>query len=441
MSRFAFLTLFIALPLSAADRPNIVFILADDVGCEPLGCYGGSSFQTPNIDRLAAEGLQFQHCYSMPVCHPTRICFLTGRYPQKLENPSWGNFPKNLEPHTVAQVMKKAGYSTAVAGKWQLTLLKKDPHHPQRLGFDESCLFGWHEGARYHDPLLWKNGKIMQDTEGKYGPDLYVDFLIDFMERNQSKPFFAFYSMALCHDVTDDLKAPVRYAPGKDRYLNYGEMVDSMDHCVGRIVAAIDRLKLKEKTLVIFTGDNGTASGSISHAEKLDRANARGKQWKYVRDPVYVMQNGQRIRGGKGSLTDTGTHVPLLVRQPGSIQAGTKTNDLVDFSDFFPTFAEAGGGKLSTELKLNGVSFLPGLYGKDYEPARKWAYAERRGGRFWLRDQRWKLYNDGRFFDVKNDPQEKKALRAGALSAEGKAARERLRKAMASEWAIRLNDE
>lgn len=132
----------------AADVPNIVLILADDVGIEPLRCYGGESFETPNIDRLAAEGMRFEHCYSMPVCHPSRIAIVTGQYPFRLGNPAWGTFPRCAEDGTIAHLQRQAGYATAVAGKWQLTLLGDDREHPHRLGFDDYCLFGWHEGAR-----------------------------------------------------------------------------------------------------------------------------------------------------------------------------------------------------------------------------------------------------------------------------------------------------
>ena len=153
-----------------AEPPNIVFILADDLGIEPLGCYGGTSFQTPHLDGLAAAGMRFQHCYSMPVCHPTRVCLLTGRYPRHIGQPRWGTFPRELESQTLAQRLKQAGYATAVAGKWQLTLLRDDPQHPHRMGFDEYCLFGWHEGARYHDPLIWQNAQLREGIREAWKP-------------------------------------------------------------------------------------------------------------------------------------------------------------------------------------------------------------------------------------------------------------------------------
>lgn len=133
----------------AGEQPNILFILADDVGREVLGAYGGTSYQTPRLDRLASEGTRFRHAYVMAVCHPTRVSLLTGRYPFQLGKPKWGGFPKAEEKRTFPWSLKRAGYTTAIAGKWQLTLLKDDPKHPHRLGFDEYSVFGWHEGPRY----------------------------------------------------------------------------------------------------------------------------------------------------------------------------------------------------------------------------------------------------------------------------------------------------
>jgi len=405
MKNLVFLTLGLAAPsigFAESGKPNIVFILADDVGCEPLGCYGGTSYPTPNIDRLAASGTKYRHCYSMPVCHPTRTTFLTGKYPMLTGNPGWGSFPKSLEEQTVAHCMKQAGYATAVAGKWQLALLGKNLQHPNRLGFDEYCLFGWHEGARYHEPLIWQNGQKREGTEGQYGPDIYVDFLIDFAERHRDEPFFAFYSMALCHDVTDDLKAPVPYSPGKDRYDNYGEMIAAMDRCVGRVVDALDRLKLREKTLILFTGDNGTAKGSIIRAEKS------GDRWKYIRDPVFSMVDGKRVPGGKGNLTDDGTNVPLICSWVGTVDAGGTVDDLVDFSDFYATFAALAKAPSGAVPAIDGQSFASGLLGDGPAP-RKWAFAQG-GKKYWARTGRWKLYSDGRFFDIRADPAEKKNL-------------------------------
>ena len=316
------------------EQPNILLILADDVGREVLGSYGGTSYPTPHLDRLARTGLRFEHAYSMPVCHPSRICLMTGRYPFRLGHPVWGTFPEPWEERTLPQVLKRAGYATAIAGKWQLTLLREDPEHPHRLGFDQYCLFGWHEGPRYYEPLIWENGRIRGDVGDQYGPDVYVRFLTEFMERHQSSPFFAFYSMALCHDVTDDLESPVPFGP-RGRYDSYSEMVEAMDQRVGRLVEALDRLGLREKTLIFFTTDNGTPKRSIITA----------RDGKLVREPVSSWMGERTIPGGKGDLTDAGTRVPTIANWTGRLSPGQSTEVLVDFSDLLPTLAEAGGSR------------------------------------------------------------------------------------------------
>lgn len=387
-------------------KPNIVLILADDVGCEPIGCYGGESFATPNIDALAKNGMKFEHCYSMPVCHPSRIALMTGRYPFRFKA-GWGSFPKNEEKRSIGQVMKDAGYATAVAGKWQMTLLKKDLEQPYRMGFDQWSVFGWHEGARFHSPMIYQNGKVREGLEGEYGPDLYVKFLSDFMESSQKegKPFFAYYSMALAHDVTDDLKWQVPYATGKDRWMNYGEMITSMDDMVGKLLATLDRLKLRENTLVLFTGDNGTAARS-----KLRHFSKSGKKYEY--EKVVVRQNGRNVAGGKGLLNDRGTHVPLIANWPMSIAPGSVSEDLVDFSDWLPTVAEIGRAELPKEVEFDGQSFASSFLGKN-ESARTFAFSESKGGQAFVRDQRYKLYANGKFYDVSIDPEERKPLAKG----------------------------
>ena len=375
------------------EQPNILLILADDVGREVLGSYGGTSYPTPHLDQLARTGLRFEHAYSMPVCHPSRICLMTGRYPFRLGHPVWGTFPERWEERTLPQVLKRAGYATAIAGKWQLALLREDPEHPFRLGFDQYCLFGWHEGPRYYQPLIWENGRIRSDVRDQYGPDAYVRFLTEFMERHRAGPFFAFYSMALCHDVTDDLEAPVPFGP-RGRYDNFGEMVEAMDQRVGRLVGALDRLGLREKTLIFFTTDNGTPKQSIITAQG----------GKLVREPVSSRMGERTIPGGKGDLTDAGTRVPTIANWKGTLPQGKSTPALMDFSDLLPTLAELGGAQAPPGETLDGTSFAALLRGEP-GPGRDWVFAEHRG-KSWVRTRDWKLYRDGRFFDLTADPDE-----------------------------------
>ena len=370
----------------AVDKPNVILILADDVGYEALGCFGGETYPTKHLNALAKGGLQAMHCYSMPVCHPTRIAVLTGRYPLNVDSPKWGSFPAKLEKQTLAHAMKASGYSTGVTGKWQLTLLKDDPLQPHRMGFDEYSVFGWHEGARYHEPMIYENGKVNAAAKQKFGPDVYREFIESFIIKsvNKDKPFFAFYSMALCHDVTDDLDKPVPVSPS-GKYLSYAEMVAEMDRQVGLLTAFLDKKNLRENTVVIFTTDNGTPSRMYSH-------HVNGK---LVKVPIFSQLNGGRIQGGKGRLDDTGTRVPLIVNWPSVIKPGSRTDALIDMADFFPTSMQLAGAKV--DQPTDGISFLPVLHGRS--PKRTWAYSEHRA-KWWVRDQRYKLHHDGKFVEV-----------------------------------------
>ena len=405
---------------AAPTQPNIVLIMADDVGCGPLGAYGGQRWKTPHIDALATGGMRFDYCFSMPVCHPTRICLMTGKYPFRL-NSDWGTFPQAEEPHTLAHVLRRAGYATAIAGKWQLALLKEDLQHPARLGFDAWSVFGWHEGARYHDPMIYENGHVRAGTKGRYGPELYEGFLEDFMEKSSAarKPFFAYYSMALAHDVTNDLPTQVPYVPGKDRWMDYGDMIESMDTMVGRLVARLDQLGLRENTIILFTGDNGTARRSkLRHIQE--------RQYEY--EDVYSIRHGHRVPGGKGTLLNTGTNVPLVANWPGHITAGSVTDRLVDFSDWLPTLADIGGATIDHEI--DGMSFAPTLFGRHRHVARDFAFSESRDGTAWVRTQRYKLYSSGEFYDVQHDAMEERPL--GHVSGAAAQARNALQTALAA---------
>lgn len=383
----------------APEQPNILFILADDVGLEALGCYGGESYPTPHLDALAESGMRFNHCYSMPRCHPSRLALMTGRYPFRFGIVNWGDFPESAEARTFSNRLQRAGYQTAIAGKWQLCLMKDDPLHPQRLGFQHSDLFGWHEGPRYYEPMIYRNGLVREDTQGHYGPDLYVRSLIDFMKANQGRPFLAYYSMALAHAVTNDLEEPVPHGP-LGRYDSYAEMIAEMDRAIGRLVGALDALDLREETLILFTSDNGTPK------EMTIRANSHGE---LIMKPIVSNQYGHEVMGGKGTLTDAGTRVPTIANWKGTITPGQIVDDLIDFSDFLPTFCELAGASTNEETGLDGQSFAGLLLGTS-SSSRTWAFSQERGRRDnrevlqWVRTTRWKLYSDGRLFDMQADP-------------------------------------
>ena len=418
-----------------AEQPNILFILADDVGQEVLGCYGGESYETPHLDALARTGMRFNHMYTMPVCHPTRLTLMTGKYPVRHGAVTWGDFPKAEEPHVFSNILKQAGYQTAIAGKWQLCLMRDDLDHPQRMGFQYSDLFGWHEGPRYYEPMIYRNGQTREDTLGHYGPDLYVRSLIEFMKANRDRPFLAYYAMAVAHDVTDDLEKPVPHGPF-DRYDSYGEMVEEMDRAVGRLVAALNALKLREKTLILFIADNGSPQQMIIRADANDQL---------IKTPVISQRNGRVIPGGKGTLFNTGTNVPMIANWSGTIAPGQVVEDLVDLSDFLPTFAELAGADLPADREIDGYSFASLLTGTG-PSSRTFAYSEEavlpkpggvepegeNSGMKWVRTANWKLYTDGRLFDMKNDDREESTILSANDTREQKRARAELTKAFKS---------
>ena len=403
-----------SLVVAAEPPPNIIVVMADDVGYEALGVYGGESYETPHLDALANSGLRGMHCYSMPVCHPTRITFMTGQYPKHVNNPKWGSFPRVLEKKTIAQSMQQAGYRTVVTGKWQLALLKEDLQQPHRMGFDEYCVFGWHEGPRYHDPMIYENGEVNEAAREQFGPDVYREYLEQFVLADREKPFFAFYSMALCHDVTDDLDEPVPYS-ASGQYLTYKEMALEMDRQMGLLVKFLEAHDLRENTVLIFTTDNGTAARSCSHFEN----------GKYIKPPVFHVFKGKRLQGGKGKLDDTGTRVPLIVSWPGTVKPGVVSNALVDMSDFYATCVELARGELPAGL--DSLSFVPALSGQPV--SRNWAYAEH-GGKFWVRDQRYKMYDSGRFVVVSEEEPGVETVLKGPLNNEATAAQRLLEQAV-----------
>jgi arylsulfatase A len=389
-------------------RPNILFILADDFGYELVGANGGESYSTPNLDRLAAGGMRFERCYSQPLCTPTRVQLLTGLYNQR----NYVRFA-HLDPAaaTFAQLLKGAGYRTCIAGKWQLA---GGADAPRRFGFDEHLL--WQltvRRARYSNPVLEREGKVIEYRNGEYGPDLVCDFLIDFMRRHRDGPFLAFYPMLLTHAPFEPTPDSAGWDPksagaegGGSDPKHFPAMVRYADKLVGKMVAALDDLGIRERTLLLFTGDNGTARAIVS-------------RWR-----------GREVRGGKGLTHAGGTHVPLIASWPGVVPAGAVCRDLIDATDFLPTLLEAAGLPLPAGFSPDGRSFLPQLRGQRGKP-REWTYSwySRDGGPDGVEsafDGRFKLYRDGRFFDVDADRIEGRALPLETLPEEAGAARRRL---------------
>jgi arylsulfatase A len=382
-------------------RPNIVLIMADDMGYECVGANGSESYQTPHLDTLAAEGMRFEHCYSQPLCTPSRVKIMTGI--SNVRNyVSFGVLKRDQT--TFAHVLKKAGYATCIAGKWQLG---KEADSPQHFGFDESCLWQHTRAARdkgrdtrYPRPHLEINGEPKDYSGDAYGPAVVSDFICDFMQRHKDKPFLAYYPMILPHSPfvpTPDSEK----TKGRDSNRNYQDMVAYIDKVVGKLTSKLDALGIRENTLILFTGDNGS-SGSIK--SRL---------------------NGKMVQGGKGQMTDAGTRVALIANWPESIPPGRVSRDLVDFSDFLPTLCEAARTEVPAELTIDGRSFLPLLRGEEYQP-REWIYCwysrnGKSGIQEWARNQRYKLYRSGELYDISRDRLEKTPLTE--LSAEAQQVR------------------
>jgi arylsulfatase A len=381
---------------SSKDRPNIILIMADDLGYECLGCYGGQSYRTPVLDNLAGTGVRFDYCYSQPLCTPSRVQIMTGRY--NFRNYKMFGY---LDPAeiTFGHVLKNAGYATCISGKWQLGNGIEGPFH---AGFEEYCLWQIYSqiarkdvrGPRYANPRLHVNGKVLEGTRGKYGPDICCDFILDFMDRKRKQPFFIYYPMILTHDpfVPTPDSAEWKTRKNKPSVRFFSDMVSYMDKIVGRIAKNPEKLGLREKTLILFTTDNGT-----------------GRK-------IKSRQNGRWIQGGKSFTTEAGTHVPFIASWPGRIPEGIVNQDLVDFSDFLPTLAEISGTTLPENVVIDGQSFYPQLLGKKGNP-REWVYIHYWGrGRHILLTQRcafnkrWKLYDDSRFIDIQDDPLEQNPL-------------------------------
>ncbi|MEW6158333.1 MAG: sulfatase-like hydrolase/transferase [Verrucomicrobiota bacterium] len=411
-----FLILFAAVwvglgPLSAATQPNLILIMADDFGYECVTANGGQSYQTPHLDRLAAAGMRFEHCHVLPLCTPTRVQLMTGRYNVR-NYYRFGTLPRTET--TFAHMLKRAGYATAVCGKWQLGREKDSPQH---FGFDEAFLWQHtRRPPRYANPGFEQNGTEKNFNQGEYGPKLVNDFALDFITRHKDQRFFLYYPMMLTHapfQPTPDSPEWDAKAMGEEVNRNvkhFADMTAYMDKMIGRLDARLAELGIRDKTLLIFIGDNGTGRGVTSKFQ------------------------GHEYKGGKGTTTRRGTHVPLIVSWPSVIRSGGVNRDLICSTDLFPTLCEAAGVKPPVEL--DGVSFLPQLRGEKGTP-REWLYlwySPRQQLNLIVRefafDHHHKLYRSGEFFDLAKDPFEEKALDLSSLAAEQSAAKAKLQQAL-----------
>ncbi len=377
MKRFVILWLtFCAMVTSSSAKMNVVFILIDDLGHYGISAYGAKKIgstqgffedvevKTPNVDSLARDGVLCESAYAYPLCEPTRIALMSGRYNSR-------NYIEARSQHesdiTFGDLFQRAGYETCMVGKW-----KQSRGTDSRPGKDYLYAFGWNEfccfdvvteGPRMIDPNIVENGEVMNykgiDPEtGRryYGPDIFNRYALDFIERNKEKPFFLYYPMVLMHDEhtptpdtkpesifdNHDMTKPSEYGhmKGDDRRY-YPDMLRYADKMIGRVIDKLKETGLEENTLLVIMGDNGTKE--CFH---------------------HVLADGTKFIGDKGSNKEGGMHVPLLLRAPGKIPAGQRYESLVSVVDILPTLCDAAEIEVPNKDKIDGISFWPQATGK-----------------------------------------------------------------------------
>ncbi|HET8737888.1 MAG TPA: arylsulfatase [Pricia sp.] len=390
-------------------KPNIIYILADDLGYGDLSCYGQQKFNTPNIDSLAAQGMLFtQHYSGSTVCAPSRSALMTGMHTghtvvrgNKEIQPE-GQYPIPDGTYTLAEVLKKAGYATGAFGKWGLGYPGSEGN-PLNQGFD--TFYGYNcqrMGHNYYPYHLWSNNDSIVLSEnamgdrGVYAPNLIHQQTLAFIDENKDRPFFLYVPSIIPHA---ELAAPETfmaehrgeyppekaydgvdagpdfnlgpYRSQKETHAAFGAMIDLLDTQVGEIVRRIDSLGLTDKTIIVFTSDNGP------HQEG-------------GADPEYFNSNGP-LKGFKRDLYEGGIRVPMIVKWPGKIKPGSETGHISAFWDVMPTFSKIAGVEIPDNI--DGISFLPTLLGEDEKQNDHeylyWEFHEK-GGRQAVRKGKWK---------------------------------------------------
>jgi arylsulfatase A-like enzyme len=416
----------ILLPLVSAraeapkNRPNIVFILADDLGYGDLGCYGQKRIRTPNLDGLAAEGMRFTSCYSgSTVCAPSRCALMTGMHTGHCRVRSNALVPLLPEDVTVAEVLKSAGYATGIVGKWGLG----EPETtglPTRQGF--GTWFGYLNQAHahnYYPDYLWRGEQrvpldnVVQDgvatRKVSYSPDLMAREALGFLDAHQREPFFLYFASTLPHANNEAGKqgmeipsdAPYSHESWPKPQKNHAAMITYLDAQVGQLLDRLDKLGLTDKTIVLFTSDNGP------HREG-------------GADPEFFNSSGP-LRGFKRALYEGGIRVPMIVRYPGRITPGATNDTPWAFWDVLPTLAELAGA--AAPRGIDGISMVPTLLGEQAagrpQPPHEYFYWEfpERGFSQALRLGNLKIVRNSRFaglelYNLKSDLGEQHDLAA-----------------------------
>src|SRR5574340_396236 len=411
-----------ALTAAAAERPNIILILADDLGVGDLGCYGQKILRTPNIDRLASEGTRFNSAYAgAMVCAPSRCTLMTGYHlGHATVRDNWEIYPEGQYPLaerdvTVASVLKRAGYATGICGKWGLG--GPDTRStPNKAGFD--FFYGYNcqrHAHRFFTDYLWRNTEripIPQSAKKRvYAQDLIAEESLGFIRQNRARPFFLFCAWTLPHGPynTGNVVSVDKYRDTgwTDGQKVYATMVDRLDADVGRVTALVKELGLDRNTLILFASDNGPGGGAANNER-------------------FGSQAG--LRETKGTLREGGIRVPLIARCPGKVGAGATSDFATAFWDFLPTAADLGGA--TAPRGIDGISIAPTLLGRPQKP-REYLYWERHSARNNLtravRMGNWKAYQETasgpvELYDLKSDPAEAKDVAAAHPDVAGRAA-------------------
>lgn len=416
----------LGLPTQATveDRPNIVLIMADDMGFECVTANGGETYQTPVLDQLAKQGVRFTSGYSQPICTPTRVQIMSGLYNSR-NYTRFGHLDKSIT--TFANLLQDAGYATCVTGKWQLN---GGYSQPPTAGFDAPGHFGFDEYAlwqvtriqnkkpnRFANPGLEINGEERDFRDGAYGPDLLNDYACDFIQRQAKakQPFLLYYPMILPHwpfeptpdsddwdpDYRKDDPFEKNTAESRNRksLKHFKDMVAYTDKMVGKVLQQLEDAGVRDNTLVIFTGDNGT-------------------------DVFLTSQfKGKPYPGGKGKTTLNSTHVPLIVDWPGQAKAGSVCEELIDFTDILPTLLDAANVPIPKDFRHDGRSFIPLIKGEAGNP-RDWVYCwsnssgTAKEAHEYAMTKQYKLYKDGRLYDYTKDFFEKSPIAEADRTAE-----------------------